>query len=209
MKDATATQAFVPLEEIRDGIVLLKDGSMRAILLASSVNFALKSSEEQQAILSQFQNFLNTLDFSMQLYVQSRKLNIEPYLALLREREEGQRNDLMKTQLREYIQFVRAFTHDVDIMTKSFFVVISYSPAILDIKKGISNLFTGAMGSKKQSMGADIFEENRSQLEQRIAVVEHGLSAMGIRTVTLGTSEVIDLFYHIFNPNEGDRELPH
>jgi len=209
MKDATATQEFVPLEEIRDGIVLLKDGSMRAILLASSVNFALKSVEEQQAILSQFQNFLNTLDFSMQLYVQSRKLNIEPYLALLRGREEGQRNDLMKTQLREYIEFVRAFTHDVDIMTKSFFVVVSYTPAILDIKKGVSNFLTSGFTQKKQTMGEDVFEENRSQLEQRIAIVEHGLSSMGIRTVTLGTSEVIDLFYHIFNPNEGDRELPH
>ena len=209
MKDSTATQDFVPLEEIRDGIVLLKDGSMRAILLVSSINFALKSADEQQAILLQFQNFLNTLDFSMQIYIQSRELNIEPYLALLKEREAGQRNDLMKIQLREYMDFIRSFTHDVDIMRKSFFVVISYTPATLDVKKGIVSLLgLGPSSKKKKGTPTDIFEENRTQLEQRIAVVEQGLVRIGIRTVTLGTSEIIDLFYHIFNPEEGKRELP-
>ncbi len=106
------TQSFVPLEEVRDGIVLLKDGSLRAILMASSINFALKSGEEQEAILKQFQSFLNTLDFSMQIYVQSRELDINPYLALLASREAAQKNDLMKVQLREYMGFIRSFIHD-------------------------------------------------------------------------------------------------
>ncbi len=204
MGTATATQLFVPLEEIRDGVVILKDGSFRAILMASSINFALKSGDEQRAILSQFQSFLNTVDFSLQLYVQSRKLNIEPYLALLAKCEPMQNNDLMKIQLREYIGFIRSFTTDVDIMTKSFFVVVSYSPAILDVGKGIKNLFTlGRQKSAKED--ATSFEEHHSQLEQRIAVVEQGLHRIGIRTVTLGTNEVIDLFYHIFNPDDDKR----
>ncbi|MBX9906762.1 TraC family protein [Patescibacteria group bacterium] len=200
------TQSFVPLEEIRDGVVVLKDGSLRAVLMASSINFALKSSDEQQAILSQFQNFLNTLDFSVQFYVQSRELDINPYLELLASREAGQKNDLMKVQLREYIGFIRSFAHDTDIMTKSFFVIVSYVPAKVDVSKGLKSLFGNS--KKKNVLPDDAFEEDRSQLEQRIAVVEQGLARVGVRTVTLGTNEVVDLFYHIFNPNEGKKALP-
>jgi len=203
----TATQLFVPLEEVRDGIVMLKDGSMRVILMASSINFALKSADEQQAILAQFQNFLNTLDFSIQFYVQSRELDIAPYLELLAARESSQVNDLMKIQLREYMNFIKDFTSEVDIMAKSFFVVISYTPATVDVKKGIKNLLLGGK-SKKNMLPADEFEEHRSQLEQRVAIVSQGLSRIGVRTVALGTSEIVDLFYHIFNPQEGRKALP-
>lgn len=206
MSTAPATQQFVPLSEIRDGIVLLKDGSMRAVLMASSINFALKSSDEQQAILLQFQSFLNTLDFSLQIYVQSRELNIEPYLALLAQRETAQHNDLMKVQLREYIGFIRSFTQDVDIMTKSFFVVIPYSPTAINIKKGVSNIFTGSF-TKKESVSTETFEEHRSQIEQRIESVEQGLTRIGVRTALLGTSELVDLFYHIFNPDDSKRVM--
>jgi len=122
-----AAQQFVPLREVRDGIVLMKDGGMRAILMASSINFALKSEDEQQAILGQFQQFLNTLDFSLQIYVQSRELDITPYLELLRAREPGQDNDLMRVQLREYIGFIEHFTTETDIMTKSFWAGLAVS----------------------------------------------------------------------------------
>ena len=207
MAHSEATQKFVSLKEIRDGIVILKDGSLRAILMASSINFALKSGDEQQAILRQFQSFLNTLDFSLQLYVQSRELNIEPYLALLGSFEAGQKNDLMRVQLREYMGFIRKFTEDVDIMNKGFFVVESYTPGAVDVTKGLKSLLGGPT-QKKNLLPTEIFEEHRSQLEQRIAVVEQSLRRIGIRTATLGTAEVVDLFYHIFNPNEGNRALP-
>jgi type IV secretory pathway VirB4 component len=206
MATGKATQLFVPLEEIRDGIAVLKDGSMRAILMASSINFALKSQDEQQAILAQFQNFLNTLDFSIQFYVQSRELDIAPYLEILASRESGQVNDLMKIQLREYMNFIRDFTEEADIMAKSFFVIVSYTPAAVDVKKGISNLLSGK--SNKQALPAEAFEEHRMQLEQRVAIVTQGLTRIGVRTVLLGTNEIVDLFYHIFNPNEGKRALP-
>ncbi len=200
-----AAQQFVPLAEVRDGVAILKDGSMRAILMASSINFALKSQDEQHAILSQFQAFLNTLDFSMQIYIQSRELDIRPYLDLLRAREPEQDNDLMKVQLREYIGFVENFTTEVDIMTKSFFVVISYSPVTLDVKGGLTNVF-GKKGEKKTPQMR--FEEDRTQIEQRIAVVEQGLARLGVRTVLLGTNEVVELFYHLFNPKEHNKALP-
>ena len=123
-----ATQRFVPIRDIKDGVVIKRDGEMLMVLLASSVNFALKSLDEQKAILQQFQSFLNTLDFSLQIYIQSRKLNIEPYLEILAGMEGKQDNDLMKIQLREYMEFIRSFTTDVDVMSKSFFVIIPYSP---------------------------------------------------------------------------------
>jgi type IV secretory pathway VirB4 component len=195
----SASQQFVPIQDIRDGVVILKDGQMCILLLASSMNFALKSSDEQQAILSQFQSFLNTLDFSLQIYIQSRRLDIRPYLAQLAERESYQDNDLMRIQLREYIEFIRTFTSEVDIMTKNFFVVVPYTPSAVDIK-GI----TGILGSspKKVAVGPEKFQEDRSQLEQRVTVVEQGLARIGIRTIPLGNEELIELFYHIFNPED-------
>lgn len=207
MATGKATQLFVPLEEIRDGVVILKDGSMRVILMASSINFALKSADEQQAILAQFQNFLNTLDFSIQFYVQSRELDIAPYLELLASRESAQVNDLMKIQLREYMNFIKEFTSEVDIMAKSFFIVISYTPAKVDVAKGLQSLLSGGAG-KKETISADAFDEHRSQLEQRVAIVTQGLARVGVRTIPLGTNEIVDLFYHIFNPHEGRKALP-
>jgi type IV secretory pathway VirB4 component len=195
----SASQQFVPVKDIRDGVVILKGGQLCIILLASSMNFALKSSEEQQAILSQFQSFLNTLDFSLQIYIQSRRLDIRPYLAQLAERESYQDNDLMRIQLREYIEFIRTFTSEVDIMTKNFFVVVPYAPSSVDIK-GIA----GILGNKpkKEVSGPEKFQEDRSQLEQRVTVVEQGLARIGVRTIPLGNEELIELFYHIFNPED-------
>ena len=202
-----AAQQFVPLREVRDGIVLMKDGGMRAILMASSINFALKSEDEQQAILGQFQAFLNTLDFSLQIYVQSRELDIKPYLELLRAREPGQDNDLMRVQLREYIGFIEHFTIETDIMTKSFFVVISYAPSGVRLTGGLGGIWRGKRADTT-ALEQTRFEEDRTQLEQRVAVVEEGLNRIGVRTVLLGTSEIIELFYHLFNPGEASQAPP-
>src|SRR3989338_6299018 len=130
---ARASQDFVKIKEIRDGIVILKDGGLRAILMCSSINFALKSEDNQAAIISQFQNFLNSLDFSVQIVVQSRRFDVRPYIATLEEREKGQKNELLKLQTREYIGFIKKFTENTNIMNKSFFVIVPYSAAILQI----------------------------------------------------------------------------
>ncbi len=203
--DAKATQAFVPIKEIRDGILVLKDGGLRSILLASSLNFALKSADEQQSIIFQFQNFLNSLNFSIQIYTQSRRLDTRPYIALLEERLKDQQGDLMRMQTREYIEFIKSFTESTNIMTKSFFVVVPYSaPAI----SGKNALKGGFFGKNKNAIADEIlgFEESRSQLQQRIEVVEQGLVRCGIRIAELGTEELIELFYKNFNP--GDVEKP-
>ncbi len=199
-----STQEFVPVKEIRDGIIVLKDGSMRAILLASSVNFALKSADEQQAIILQFQNFLNGLDFSIQICVQSRQLDIRPYIALLEGRYKNEVGDLMKIQIREYIKFIKSFVEQTSIMTKTFFVVIPFSQTALSSE---SNPLSKLVGKKQSGTNTDNFEETRTQLEQRIGSVSQGLVRCGIRTVQLGTQEAIEMFYKTFNPGELEKPM--
>lgn len=194
-----STQNFIPIQDLRDGVAILKNGQMNVVLLASSINFALKSHDEQSAILSQFQTFLNTLDFSLQIYVQSRRLNINPYLALLADREKDQYNDLMKIQLREYMNFVETFVKEVDIMSKNFFVVVPYTPIDTNIKNNLSDLI-GRRSSK--SLEAGKFEEHKNQLLQRVNVVEQGLRRLGVKTVQLSNDELVELYYHIFNPSD-------
>lgn len=203
-----SAQEFVPVSEVRDGIVVLKGGGLRAILLASSLNFALKSEDEQNAFLMQFQNFLNSLDFSVQIFVQSRMLDIRPYVATLEERFKEQLDDLMRIQIREYIQFVKSFTEAANIMTKNFFLSVPYSPAIQIGKKGIASLMP--FGKKKASAEESnrTFEEQVTQLEQRVSIVQQGLVRTGVRTVQLGTEEAIELLYKMFNPGEEGKPMP-
>jgi type IV secretory pathway VirB4 component len=201
MAAPSTTQHIVPVADIHDDVVILKDGQMCMLLLASSINFALKSSDEQQAILSQFQAFLNSLEFSLQIYAQSRRLDIRPYLELLRAREPDQSNELMRTQLREYMEFISSFTSQVDIMSKNFFVVIPYAPASLSAT-GIGKFFGGRKGASKAEAAQNKFFEDRTQLEQRVGIVEQGLNRIGVRTTPLGTEELTELFYRIFNPED-------
>lgn len=204
---SNATQEFVPIQEVRDGVMVLKDGTLRSIVLTSSLNFGLKSDDERNAIILQFQDFLNSLDFPIQISIQSRRLDIRPYLALLEDRYKEQINDLMKIQTREYIDFIKKFTESTNIMTKSFFVVVPYDPAIIDLKAGVAGRFFKRKSASEAAQDKQTsFEENRTQLEQRVSVVEQGLSRCGIRLVRLGSEEVIELFYKIFNP--GDTEKP-
>ncbi len=197
------SQEFVPINEIREGIMILKDGSMRAVVLATSINFALKSTEEQESVIYQFQNFLNSLDFSVQIYIQSRKLDIRPYIALLEDRQKAQNSDLMKMQISEYIMFIRGLTEGSNIMTKSFFLVIPYNTAA-NPTKGLANI----LNKNKENIENknDEFEEIKNQLEQRVSVVEQGLARCGVKVARLGSEELVELFYRIFNP--GDAEKP-
>jgi hypothetical protein len=208
---ARAAQDFVPIKEIRDGVAILKGGGLRLVLIASSVNFALKSEDEQTAMLLQYQNFLNSLDFHIQIFVESRKLDIRPYLETLEALEKDQLNDLLKIQTREYIEFIKKFTESTNIMAKTFFVVVPYDPPIFSQRTGFwRRLFPGRakparwQGGRDESTSGstDNFDEQRTQLEQRAGVVEQGLARVGVRVVELGTQELVELFFKIFNPGE-------
>ena len=198
--EAGNTQQFVPIKEIRNGVIILKDGGYRGILICSAVNFGLKSADEQHAITVGFQNFLNTLDFSIQIVIHSRKMDLRPYLALLEEKAPGQKTELMRIQLREYIGFVPSFADQTNIMTKSFYVVVSYAPSITAAKA--TSFLRRESAAVKSAASETSFEEDRAQLEQRLSLVISGLAGTGVRAVPLGTEEAIELFYRSFNPGE-------
>lgn len=208
-KRGKPSQDFVPIEQVRDGILILRDGTIRSVLMASSINIVLKSEDEQAAILGQFENFLNSLDFSLQIFVQSRELDIRPYLKLLEDQMEHQESELMKIQVREYIDFVKGFVDGANIMKKGFYVVVPYSPPTLSVndKKGGLSSILSSQNNTDNSVTIQLFEEYRSQIEQRVSVVTQGLSRTGVRVAQLGTEEVIELFYHMFNIGELDRPL--
>ena len=199
------TQRFVPIKDVRGDVVIQKDGRMTMILLASSINFALKSYDEQRAVLQQFQNFLNTIDFTLQIYMQSRRLNIKPYIQLLGGLEAQQDNDLMRIQLREYMTFIEPFTSEVDVMSKNFFVAISYMPGSENIAKRIGGLLTG---KSSKVLPDREFEIDRTQLEQRASLVADGLARVGVKTIALRKDELVELFYHIYNPGDPTGSAP-
>jgi hypothetical protein len=206
---ARATQEFVPIKEVRDGIVVLKDGSLKAIILANSINLSLKSEDEQKATIYQFQSFLNTLDFPIQIVIQSKRLDIRPYLLLLENRMKAQTEPLLKIQTKEYMEFIRNFTETTNIMTKNFFIVVPYSAKSIGGEEDIvSRIFSKkrTQALEQEEKLAD-FEEKRSQLDQRVGVIEQGLARCGIKSVELGTEEVIEVFYKVFNPGEVEGKI--
>jgi hypothetical protein len=198
MPEAKSAQSFVPVKEVRDGVIILKQGGYRGILMCSSVNFALKSEDEQKAVIGGFQTFLNTLDFSVEIVVHSRRMDIRPYLALLEERVDSQATELMRIQVREYIQFVKNFIEGSDIMTKLFYVVVPFEPAGITQVSSALPLFGGKPSTQSEGMSQS-FDEHKVQLEQRMALVASSLGSSGVRAVQLGTEEVIELLYRSFN----------
>jgi hypothetical protein len=206
MASGIATQQFVPIERVRDGVVVLKTGELRSVVITSSLNLALKSEDEQQAILLQFQNFLNSLDFPVEFFIQSRRLNIKPYIDLLEERSGEVKEDLLKIQIHEYIGFITRFAEETNIMTKHFFIVVPYIAPTGG--NGVSKSMTSfGLGSSNLADNT-AFESARIQLEQRVATVLQGLTRFGLRGQKLGTEEVVELFYKLFNPGEQDRAAP-
>lgn len=204
------TQDFVPIKDVRNGIMILNNGDLRMMLMTSSLNFGLKSGEEQGAIIVQFQNFLNSLEFPVQIFIQSKRLDTRPYLTMLEEREKVQLIDAMKIQVHEYIAFIRDFTSHTNIMSKNFFIVVPYSGGMkfsaANSGGALAGLFGGGKPKSKKPTAEEehSFEEAKVQLEQRVAIVEQGLARCDIRTTRLGTEEVTELFYKKFNPGELD-----
>ena len=214
-KGARAAQDFLTISTLRDGVIILKGGGLRAILMASSLNFALKSAEEQEAIIFQYQNFLNSLDFSVQFAIQSRKLNIVPYLESLKTRAREETNDLLKIQIDEYIEFVRSFVELSNVVSKTFYVVVPFDPMVLSLPSAIGGI--GGVAEKilssfqkketKETGGAEnLFEEHKNQLQQRVDHVSLGLVRLGVRTVELNTEEIIELLYGLYNQEEREKK---
>jgi len=213
---ASPSQQIVNIEEIRDGVLILKDGSFRVVLMASSLNFALKSADEQMAVVMQYQSFLNSLDFSVQFFVQSRKINIEPYIDTLEEAHKKQVNELLKIQITEYMEFVRTFVKASNIVTKNFYIVVPFSPPFIEtgetgkgILKSLWKILWGKKNDQaKSGVSPQKFEEYKNQLWQRMETVIQGMVRAGVRAVPLNTEELIELFYGLYNPGELEKGKP-
>lgn len=205
MPSGISAQQFLAIDTIREDVAVLKDGGLRVVLMCSSLNFALKSADEQDAIIYQYQNFLNSLDFPVQFVIHSRRLNIAPYLDSLLERHREEENDLLKMQISEYAEFIKTFTESTNIMSKTFYAVIPFTPPVYNQKGvlgGILNTF--GLGKDKKAESAS-FEEYKNQLWQRAETAMSGLQSFGVRAVPLNTEELIELFYGLYNPTEFER----
>ena len=207
MPSSAPAQQFLAIDAIREDVAVLKDGGLRVVLMCSAFNFALKSADEQDAVIFQYQNFLNSLDFPIQFVVHSRRLNIEPYLESLAGRQKEEENELLKVQIGEYLEFIKTFVSSTNIMSKTFYAVVPFTPAIVE-QKGFLNAALAGLGiGTKKTEGADPFEERKNQLWQRVDTVIEGFQRFGIRSAPLNTEELIELFYGLYNPTEFEKTL--
>lgn len=195
-----STQDHLDIAEIREDTVIMRDGTLRAVVLASSINFALKSEDEQNAIISAYVSFLNNIDFPLQIVIQSRELNIDNYIVNLKQKEKEQTNELLKMQTTEYIQYINELISLGKIMNKRFYVVVPYNPLSDKQKNFFSKLFDSFRPATLIKMKEDKFLKRKSDLNRRIDNIVGGLNSIGINTSILDTQSLIELFYNTYNP---------
>jgi len=196
-----STQSHLEIAEIRDSIVVTKDGSLKMVFLCSAVNFDLKSEEEQEIIIHRYQNFLNSLTFPIQILVQSRPVNLGNYLNKLRELTKKQTNPLLKIQMEGYIVFLQELIATANILDKRFYVVVSYTPPIIK-----TPTLGGVRSSTHKTYSDQEFENYKRQLLERGNLIATGLASVGLRCIQLNTQELIDLFYTTYNPELANTE---
>lgn len=193
------TQRFLNLAEVKEDAIVMKDGGLRAVVAVSSTNFALKSEDEQNAIVQAYQNFLNSLDFPIQILMHSRVLDINTYLEKLRNLAAGQTNELLRIQMAEYIEYIARLVEYASIMSKNFYVIVPYSSGAPVSETFFSRLLRVFNPAKQIVTSQEEFEKSKSKLEERLGHVTGGLGGMGLRTVVLKTQDLIELLYESYN----------
>ena len=209
MQGASNTQDLIEIDNIQNDVVFLKNGGMRQIIMVGGMNFALKSEEEQNAITGTFQNFLNGLDFPLQIVVHSRKINIEKYIANLEEFKQKEKSGLLQNQINEYQEFIRSFIGQYAVMKKIFLVTVPFAPLNLPPSAAITGFLPSFLGGgrnkeQQQTKTAEeelaTFKEHLQQLRQRVDQVIEGLRTIGLETTLLNNDQLIELFYNFYNP---------
>jgi len=209
-KKGKPSQQLIRVAEIRDGVAILNDGTMRSTLMVSSVNFALKSKDEQDAIIYAYQDFLNSLDFPIQVTISSRKMDITPYLEKVKTLHEKQQNELLRLQMNEYINFVAELVKNSNIMTKTFYVTVPFSVQQSKKEGPLSKIRKSTRAAAgKYKMNDEDFEHNRAQLLQRVNQIAISLRSLGLRLVPLQTQELLELYYNMYNPNTSRNQNLH
>jgi len=205
-KVGQSTQKYLDIAEIKDNTVIMRDGTMRVVLMVSSINFYLKSEDEQDAIISSYVSFLNNLTFPLQVVIQSREMNIEEYLNRMKEKAHEQTNELLKMQTNEYISFIKEFVSDSKIMSKKFYIVVPYNPLSDKQKKFFSRFLETLKPARLIKMKEKYFIRRRRELTRRLDTVISGLSSVGLHAVELDTQSLIELYYNSYNPRVSANE---
>jgi type IV secretory pathway VirB4 component len=200
-KRMPSAQHYLTIAEVQNDTVIMKDGTLRAVLLVSSINFALKNEDEQNAVISSYVSFLNSLDFPIQIVVQSRKLNIKPYLDRLAEQEQQQTNELLRAQITDYRAYIMELISLGEIMSKQFYVVVPYDPLSNRQKSFWSRIMEVINPVRGVKLKGERFLKRKYDLDMRVRQIESGLSSMGLTVVRLDTQAVIELFYSTYNPD--------
>ena len=196
-----SAQQHLPFAAIREDTIIMKDGTLRAVLMTSSINFALKNEDEQNALISSYVSFLNSIDFPLQIVIQSRQLYMKPYLDKLIEQERKQTNELLRAQIADYRSFVNELVTMGKIMSKQFYVVVPYDPISNKKKSFWSRAGEVINPVKLIKLQDDRFNARKRDLELRVRLVQGGLSGMNLEVVRLDTQSLIELFYSTYNPD--------
>jgi len=197
-----STQNLVNIQEIRDGILLLKDGSMRAVIETSAINFELRSEDEQIAITQNFQNFINSVDFPLQISVVSRRLFIEDYLKYASEATGQLDNELLRIQANEYLKFVQELSVLSNIMSKKFYTIVPFYIFESPLKTGLLQSFKSTVTptTAAKDLTPEKFETYKNQLMQRVELVFGGLAGLSLKSKLLEEEELKKIFYNFYNP---------
>ena len=197
-----STQNLVSIHEIRDGILILKDSSMRAIIEVSAINFELRSEDEQIAITQNFQRFINSIDFPLQICIVSRRLYIDNYLKLAAEVSGQLDNELLRIQASEYMKFIKELSSLTNIMSKKFYIIVPYYIFESPVQSGLGSSLKSIFGSSTatQEISEEKFSAYKNQLMQRSELIFGGLIGLGLRTRLLERDELVKMFYDLYNP---------
>jgi hypothetical protein len=198
-----STQSFLKISEIRDDSVIMQDGTLRAILGVSSTNFDLKNEEEQNGMIAGYQRFLNSLEFPVQILMQSRRMNISDYTGKLKGLVDHQANELLRIQTTEYIDFINRLVESANVMNKSFYCIVPDYQSVTPASGGLlSNLFGGGK-AKQISRKVENFEKTKLEMDERVGSVVSELSGIGLQVARLNTEQIVELFYDSYNFDSG------
>lgn len=198
---SSTSQQFVDVAEIKDDVIVLKNGTLRGVLNVSAINYDLKSTQEQEAIIMQYKNFLNSLDFPIQILINSRKINIGKYLDFIERKEKDQPSELLRFQISEYKNFIQQLVSVSNIMDKNFYIVVPFS-SIENREKGIFDSLSSLFNPRQSIVEKrELFETCRNQLFQRLDHIMASLSGIGLKMAPLKTKELIELVYNSYNSN--------
>ena len=211
-KNRTTTQNSLLLSELRENMVIMADGSFRAIIACKSINFDLMSSREREGVEYSYQNFLNALYFPVQIFVRSQRVDIGPYLDRLETQRKSQDNMLLNVLMDDYINFIEVLAQEANIMDKSFFIAIPYYPEgdlsnLVDQGKGIlGKILPTKNTTTAKKIDKLTYDKAKDELKNRVDSVMSGLFQIGIKCVQLNTKELGELYYNMYNPDTAIRE---